>query len=88
MTSGKRIEVRSADGHLLCTLHLFDEGSGRARSQANSASEHGSNGVKESAPMTSAQRRYLGRILAVRGVDEEATEGNSRNSLAWKISPW
>ncbi len=76
MTQNTRcIEVRSADGTLMFKLRLYDEvadSSGNAGASGNHASRNGSpnaNGSKDSAAMSEAQKRYLFRILAERGLE-------------------
>ncbi len=77
--NAKCIDVRTADGKPILSLRVYDEeaaGSGNTAASGNHAEDHknrnanGSpNGSKDSTAMTEAQKRYLFRILADRGLE-------------------
>jgi hypothetical protein len=75
--NAKCIDVKNADGKLMFSLHLYDEetSAGNAGNTANGASgqepqkNHSANGAKDSTAITEAQKRYLFRILADRGLE-------------------
>jgi hypothetical protein len=71
------VDVLSAEGKLIVSLRLYDEegsGSGNNANGENNKSRNGNgngsaNGSKDSAGMSEAQKRYLFRILAERGLE-------------------
>jgi len=71
----RRIEVRTADDKLIFSLRLYDEdnSSGNGTASASHANGNGrngnANGSKDSLGMSDAQKRYLFRILAERGLE-------------------
>jgi len=69
--NARRIEVRTADDKLIFSLRLYDEeadGSGNAAGR-DERNGHNGNGTIDFVPMTEAQKRYLFRILAERGLE-------------------
>jgi hypothetical protein len=81
--NARRIEVRSAEGTLLFSVHVYDEevgegnrgqanGSVRNGSRAESRHRRGSDGQKDQAGITEAQERFLYTILAERGIKDDA----------------
>ena len=79
--NAKCIEIRSADGHLLFSLRLYDESQGASAAgkpaanrngrQSNSqpGQGHEGNGQQDGDSITDAQKRYLFRILADQGTE-------------------
>ena len=76
--NAKCIDVRSADGKLMLSLHLYHEeisagaaanAAGGQQPQTEAQRPHGANSQKDSTAMTEAQKRYLFRILAERGFE-------------------
>jgi hypothetical protein len=76
------VEVLSAEGKLMFSLRLFDEETGSADNgtasdnhansddrRRNGNGNGSANGSKDSAGMSEAQKRYLFRILAERGLE-------------------
>lgn len=72
----KRIEVRTADDKVLFTFYLTEEEisnyykPGKKPGNAKEKKE-GNLGIKTEEPMTDAQKRYLFRILADQGIEED-----------------
>ena len=81
--NAKCIEVRSADGHLMFALRVYDEAQSQGSNakppakrngrQATSQRSQGpeGNGDKDGDAITAAQKRYLFRILADQGTEGE-----------------
>ena len=78
--NAKCVEVRSADGKLMFSLHLHNGEMGAARkahapsgrqSSVESQTSTGGGGPNDPSLMTEAQKRYLFRILADQGFEEE-----------------
>ena len=76
--TAKCVEVKSPDGKLMFSLEVYDlqmptdqktAASQGTRSQANSQGSAGQDGQSDPSLMTGAQKRYLFRILAERGLD-------------------
>jgi hypothetical protein len=76
----KSLELRTAEGKLIVSLYLVEkevDSEGKSRGPGNrsleSRSEKGqSNGSQNGELMSEAQRRYLFRILAEQGIEEDA----------------
>ena len=76
--NAKCVEVRSADGKLMFSLHLHNGEMGAARKahapsgrQSSVESQTSTGGPNDPSLMTEAQKRYLFRILADQGFEEE-----------------
>ncbi|MFZ0928021.1 MAG: hypothetical protein WAN11_05450 [Syntrophobacteraceae bacterium] len=75
----KSLELRTAEGKLIVSLYLVEkevDSEGKQNTGGNKRSEsksgnHG-NGSQNGEAMTEAQRRYLFRILAEQGIEEDA----------------
>jgi hypothetical protein len=76
--NAKCIDVRTADGKLMFSLHLYDEeataahangGSAGQATQADPQNHRTGNDQKGVLAMTEAQKRYLFRILAEHGFE-------------------
>jgi hypothetical protein len=75
--NAKCIDVRTADGKLMFSLHLYDEevaaattgGSAGQATQADPQTHRTGNDQKGVLAMTEAQKRYLFRILAEHGFE-------------------
>lgn len=69
----RSIEVRSADDKLLFSLRVYDEeprdASGHTGREDGKGRSGNGNGAKDSGAMSEAQKRYLFRILAERGLE-------------------
>ena len=70
------VDVLSAEGKLIVSLRLFDEEAGSAGNHTNGDDHRSRNGNgsgngngKDSTAMSEAQKRYLFRILAERGLE-------------------
>jgi len=74
----KTIELRTAEGKLIVSLHLIEvdsEGKGstpRNRKQETKTEKGQGNGTQNGELMSEAQRRYLFRILAEQGIEGDA----------------
>ena len=78
--NARRIELRTADGKVILVLHLSEEmaledNKKNLEDQTPSTEREERQSTKENPLMTSAQKRYLFRILAERGTEgDEAHE--------------
>lgn len=81
------IEVRSADDKLMFSLRVYDEEPNGAGSHAGHEESKGrsgngnANGSKDSAAMSEAQKRYLFRILAERGLEGDDAHRHLKERL-------
>ena len=68
----RSIEVRTAEGRLILTLHVTEREAAAGQRQAASASQTSSSQSNNDSSMTDAQKRYLFRILADQGMEADA----------------
>lgn len=89
--NAKCVEVRSADGKLMFSLHLYNGEMGADQKAGTSPGRHpraesqtraGGSGQNDSSLMTDAQKRYLFRILADQGFEEEKAYGRLKELLS------
>jgi len=66
----KCIEVNTSDGKHILTLYLYETEVGRAAPQNNKSNQTNNNSGNDN-PMTDAQKRYLFRILAEQGYEND-----------------
>ena len=75
----KRIELRTPDGKVILVLHLFEEMgleddpkvSSDQKPETGKAKPQSPSPQNENPPMTDAQKRYLFRILAEKGIEAD-----------------
>ena len=73
----KRIELRTPDGKVILVLHLFEEmglednskASSNQKPETDKAKPQSPSPQSENPPMTEAQKRYLFRLIADKGIE-------------------
>jgi len=75
----RRMELRTADGKVILVLYLYEEiplednpkAKESPKPDAGKAKPENSGQSKENPPMTDAQKRYLFRIMAEKGIEND-----------------
>jgi len=75
----RRLELRTADGKVILALYLFEEIASEDQSKAKESPKPDANNAKlqnngsssENPPMTDAQKRFLFRIMAEKGFEND-----------------
>jgi uncharacterized protein (DUF2267 family) len=83
---GKRFELRTPDGKVILVLHLVEEAGPDDDSkaqpvekpEAKAAKPQGPGPREENPPMTDAQKRFLFRILAEKGIETDKAHQHLR----------
>jgi hypothetical protein len=83
---GKRFELRTPDGKVILVLHLFEDVGSEDDSTAQPNEKADAKAAKpqrpgsrdENPPMTDAQKRFLFRILAEKGIETEKAHQHLR----------
>ena len=75
----RRLELRTVDGKVILVLYLYEEiavedqpnAKESPKPDAGKANPQNSSSSKENPPMTDAQKRYLFRIMAEKGLEND-----------------
>jgi hypothetical protein len=85
--ASKRIEVHLPDGLLLATFLISESGNGEVsepKKEEPKAGSKGNGGKRDASLMSDAQKRYLFRLLADQGIENDAALEDLKNRFQVK----